>query len=129
VMTEHRILFNLKQMLLQNYDNRVRMGFNLWSNGKADLMNRVENSTITDLNEKGKVLTGEVTQTTKEVEEERERIRRNARIKLSKASDICVRRFLKYGLNKWANRCRQLKVMEQDGAGYVLSKLRRWLCR
>ena len=49
------------------------MGFNLWSNGTADLKNRVQNATIGDLNEKGKVLTGEVKVTTNEVDEERER--------------------------------------------------------
>ena len=35
---------------------------------------------------------------------------------------------MKYGLVKWFKRVKQLKTMETDGAGYIISKIRKDLC-
>lgn len=38
-------------------------------------------------------------------------------------------RLLRYGLHKWNARCKQLTAMEHDGAGTVITKLRKWLLK
>lgn len=89
----------------------------------------VERLKVDELTRDGNKIGKEVREKTKQVDDESARIQRNKRAALLKASFTCIRRCLEYGIRTWHQKVHRMARMEQEGAAYILLKLRKRLCK
>ena len=77
----------------------------------------------------GKKIGKEVTDKTREVDEESARVGRNKRSALQKAAFTCIRRWLEYGIRTWHDKVHRMHLMEQQGSAFIIARLRKRLCK